>query len=104
VLVGQLHDDEQLAVQDVDSLHGKNKRVPHLLDAIEGLVFLVGARTFIVKRLEAAIDELDRLEQSAWGFALPDFPEAPAAQWLDQAVTGNRFRIRLPRRAHESPP
>jgi hypothetical protein len=43
--------------------------------------------------VQAAVNELDGLEQAAGGLALPDLAEAAAAQALDQAVSGDRLGV-----------
>ena len=102
--VGQLHDDDQFAVDDLDAVHRQDERMADLLDALEGLQFLLGAGAVHVEGIEVAVDELDGLEQAARGLALPDFAEAAAAQRLDQAVAGNRLRIGFPQKTHGSIP
>ena len=58
--IGQLGDDDQLAVDDLDPLQGEEERVADLLDAVERLQLAGGAAL-----VEAAEDDLDRLGQSA---------------------------------------
>ena len=41
--------------------------------------------------VEVAVDELDRLEDAAGGFALPDLAEPAAAEPLDEPVAGDRL-------------
>src|SRR5207248_3741131 len=84
--VGQLGDDHQLTVYDLEQLDGKDEGVADVDDALEGFEFLGGARTLVVRGVEVAVDEFDRLEQAARRFRLPDFAEAAAAQALDEPI------------------
>jgi hypothetical protein len=79
-------------------------RMANFLDALQGVEFLLGADAVGVERIEVAEDELDGLGQSARRLAFPDFPESTAADRFDQAVSGNRFRVRLPQPAHRHNP
>src|SRR5262249_33783002 len=93
---------DELAVDDLDAVHGQDERVADLLDAVEGLELLLGAGPVHVEGVEVAEDELDRLEQPARGLALPGLAEAATPQGLDQAVTGDGLLVGLPRQAHGS--
>ena len=42
-LVGQLHDDDQLALDHLDALQRQDEGMADFLDAVEGLAFLLGA-------------------------------------------------------------
>ncbi len=95
-----LHDDDEFAGDFLDAVHRQNERVAHLLDAVQGLLFLFGAGAVHVEGVEVAEDELDGFEESAGGLALPDLAEAAAAERFDQAVAGDRFRIWLPQKTH----
>ena len=97
-----LHDDDEFAGDFLDAVHRQNERVAHLLDAVKGLLFLFGAGAVHVEGVEVAEDELDGFEEAAGRLALPDLAEAAAAERLDQAVAGNRFRIWLPQKTHGS--
>ena len=55
----------------------------HILDPLQSAFFLLGADGVNVQRFEVAVDELDRLEQPTWSFALPDFAESAATQGLE---------------------
>src|SRR5262249_21959633 len=99
-LVGQLHDDDQLAVHLLDQLGGDDERVADLADAVQGALLLLGAGGVDVERVEVAEDELDGLEQPAGGLTLPDLAEAAAAQRLDQAVARQGFAVGLAQKAH----
>ena len=84
--VGQLGDDQQLPVDDLDPLQRQQERMPHALDAVEGLQ-LAGRAVFV----EQAIDELDRLDQLARRFGRPDLAIAARADPLDELVARNRL-------------
>src|SRR5579864_3826581 len=75
----------------------------HLLDALHGLIFLLRAIGVAVHGIQVAVDELDGFEDVARRQALPHFAEAAGAQWFDETVTGNGFRIRLAYPAHGRP-
>ncbi len=98
--VGQLHDDDQLAFDFLDLLESADERMANLLDALQGVHFLLGADAFPVEGIEVAVDKLDGLEQAAWSFALPDLAEAAAAQRFDQAIAWNRLGVSLPQPTH----
>src|SRR5713226_1780918 len=61
------------------------------LDAAQGFELLLGPLSVGAGSLEVAINELDGLEQSAGGFALPYFAKAAAANALDELVTRDRL-------------
>ena len=99
--VGQFHDDDQFAVDDSSMRSSEQtKGWRTSLMRCEGVLFLLGANAVHVEGIEVAVDELDGLVQAAGSFALPDFAEAAAAQRLDQAIAGNRLRVRLPQPTH----
>ena len=93
VAVGQLHDEDQHAVEDLDAFEGEEEGVADALDALDGFPFLGGEAAAGVG---VAADELDGLEEAAGGLALPDLAEAAAAQRLDEPVAGQRLGARLP--------
>ena len=66
-VVRQLTDHDELAVEDFDALERQDKRVPDLLDLLQGSELLAGLGIG-----ELSIDELDRLEQTARSLGLPD--------------------------------
>ena len=82
VAIGQLHDEDQHPVEDLDPFQGEEEGVADALDALDGLAFLGGEAAAGVR---VAGDELDGLEQAAGGLALPDLAEAAAAEAFDQA-------------------
>src|SRR5262249_50499004 len=90
---GQLHDDGQVAFDFIDALDGQHERMPHFLDALHGLVLLLGPVGVAVHGVQVAVNEFDRFENVARRQAFPDFPESPGAQGVDEAVTRNRLRI-----------
>src|SRR5262249_11370637 len=93
--VGQLGDDKQLAVADLDPFEGENKWMANVLDTLKGLQLLLGGTSF-AESVEAAVDEFDRLGDTAGSGAFPDFAETARAEWFDEPVTGDRFSARLP--------
>ena len=104
VAVGQLHDDDELAVDDVEAFEREDERMADGLDALEGLEFLLGALAVLAGGVEVAVDELDGLEQAAGGLGFPDFAEAAAAQPLDQPVAGDRFGLGFDANGHTMNP
>src|SRR5262249_19148068 len=98
----QLHDDEELAVDDVVALQGEDVGVAYGLDAAERLQLLLGALPLVAGLLEVAVDELDGLEQPARGLGLPDFTEAAAAQALDEPVAGDGLSVTFDPHRHGS--
>src|SRR6516162_388133 len=75
----------------------------HFPDALQCRVFLIGANALIVNGVAVAVDELDRLDPPAGRFALPDLSEATAAQGFNEAISGNRLRVRLAYPSHVAP-
>src|SRR6185437_11964218 len=102
IFVGQLHDNHELAVDDVVAFQREDVRVADGFDAAEGFQFLFGAMTVIAGSAEIAENELDRFEQTAGRFALPDIAEAAAADALNEPVSGNRFGLIFDPDRHES--
>ena len=84
--VGQFRHDDQLAVDDVETLDGENEGMADGDDAFEGLEFLAGTRAFFVGGFQIAVDEFDRLEHAARRFRLPHFAEAATTKALDEPV------------------
>src|SRR5262249_2972921 len=78
-------------VDDVEALQREDEGVADGDDPLQGLELLAGAGGVVVGGFQVAVDELDRLEQAAGGFGLPDLPEAAPAQALDQPVAGERL-------------
>ena len=99
---GELHDDDEFAVDVVDAFDGADERMADLLDALQGAEFLLGPDAVLVERVEVAVDELDGLVDAAGSFAFPDFAETARTQRFDQAVAGDRFGVLLPDPAHRS--
>src|SRR5690349_14675278 len=93
--VGVLHDDDEFAVDFECLLDGADERMAHFLDALERLVLLVGANTFIVHGIAIAVDEFDGFDPSAGGLALPNFTEAARAQGFNEAIPRDGFGVRL---------
>ena len=96
VLIRQLHDDEQLALDDFQPIDSQQKGMANGLDQLKGLPFLLDQESFAIQRLKVAVDELDRLEGAAGSLALPDLAEATAAQELHEPIPGYRLGIGLP--------
>ncbi len=103
--VGQLHDDDQLAVDPLDAVHAQQEGVAQGLDVLQGAQFLLGAGgAAVVQVVVVAADELDRLEEAAGGLAFPDLSEAAAAERFHEPVAGDRFGVGRPRGVHQGPP
>jgi hypothetical protein len=101
VVVGQLHDDDEQAVDDVVAFQREDVGVADGLDAREGLELLLGAVAVVAGGAEVAEDELDGLVQAAGGLALPDLAKAAAADPLQEAVAGDRFGVVFDPHRHE---
>src|SRR5262249_40790865 len=84
--VGELADNEKLAVDHLNALDRENKWVADLLDPIERFDFLPGVAVGAL-----TVDKLDRLEQPAWGFRFPNLTETACTQALDQPVPQYRL-------------
>ena len=95
--VGQLHDDDQLAVDALDAVDAEQEGMAEGLDVLQSAQLLLGAGgAAVVEVVGVAADELDGLEKAAGGLAFPDLAEAAAAQRLDEPVAGDRFGVRAP--------
>ncbi len=90
-LVGQLHDDDENAVHDLDAVQRQDEGMADGFDQLQGFAFLVGRSVLLV----LVGHELDGLVQAAGRLALPDFAEAAATQRFDQAITGDRLGARF---------
>ncbi len=55
----------------------------------------LGTDTVIAQAVEVAIDEFDRLENSAGRFAFPNLPKAAGAERFNEAIAANGFGIQL---------
>src|SRR5262245_29283736 len=71
------------------------------LDQLERSQLFLGTEALVFEAVQVAIDELDRLEDAAWGLALPDFAEASLAQRLEQPIAANRFEVGSFRHRHD---
>src|SRR5262245_24851500 len=98
--VGQFHDDDQFATDDLDAVEGAYEWVANFLDAIEGLEFLLGADAVHIYGVEVTVDKLHCLADTARRLALPDFAEAPAAEGFNQAVSAYRLGVGFPQPIH----
>src|ERR1700677_1306837 len=87
--IGQLHDDDQLTIDDVVAFQRQDIRVMDRLDAAESLEFLFGPVAVVVGCLQVAENEFDGLEQAAGSLGSPDLAEAAAAKPVNQLVTRN---------------
>src|SRR5262249_48891827 len=101
--VGKFGDDDEVAADDLDAFDGEQEGVAKALDVLEGAAFLIGAAGLVVQA-DLAVDELDGLEQSAGGLALPNLPEATLAQRFEQSVAGDRFVIDRAKPVHRRGP
>jgi hypothetical protein len=86
-LVGQFHHDHEFARNDLDSIHGDNKRMANFLNAFQSFEFLLGLDGVAVEGVEIAVDELDRFVDPAWSNTFPHFAEATRSEGFDQAVS-----------------
>src|SRR5437762_1887858 len=101
IAVGQLHDDDELAVDDVVPFKRKDVRVADGLDPAQCLELLLGAHTVFAGFLKIAKDKLDCLEETARRFRLPHLAESTATDPFDKSVASNRFGLRLDPDRHE---
>ncbi len=84
--LGQFGDDDELAVHHLDALQRQQEGVPDFLHAIQGLEFSRGPRL-----VEFAVDEFQRLDESAGSVRGPDFAVAAGADTLAHAIAWNRL-------------
>ncbi len=101
IALGQLHDDDELAVDDVEAFEREDIGMANRGDAAEGFQFLLGALAAVVAAAEVAEDELDGLVQAARRFRLPDLAETAAAYPLDEPVARNRFGMAFDPHRHK---
>ena len=92
VAVGQLHDQDQHAVDDFNALERQKEGMADALDSFDGVPFLGGQAAALAG---IAADELDGFEETAGGLALPDLAEAAAAQRFQKPVARQRLGARL---------
>src|SRR5439155_2883048 len=59
--IGQLHNDDQLAVEDLNAFHEEQERVADGLNQLNGFQFVRHGGAGVVDTLQIAVDELDRL-------------------------------------------
>ncbi len=104
VLVGQLHDDDQRAVEALDAIHRKQEGMANGLDPLHGAQLLLRAGAVAGQVVHVAEHELDGLEQPPRRLAFPHFAEPAAAQRLDQPITGDRLGLCFLRDNHFSRP
>ncbi|MFO0841381.1 MAG: hypothetical protein U0797_03135 [Gemmataceae bacterium] len=88
--VGQLGDQDQVAVDQLDPLDRQQERVAKAFDVLQRAELLLGVAGGCVEPGVAG-DELDRLEEPPRGLALPDLTEPALAQRLEELVAGDRF-------------
>lgn len=86
VSIGQLHDNQELAVDDFDTFEGEQKRMSNRLDAVERAELLLGPSVITAITILAAEDELDGLVHPTGGLGLPDLAVAPSAKTSDEPV------------------
>ena len=99
--IGQLHDDDELAVDDVEAFEREDIGMANGLDTAEGFEFLLGALAAVVGAGKVAEDELDGLVQAARRFRFPNFAEAAAAESFDEPVARNRFGMAFDPHRHK---
>src|SRR5260370_411986 len=88
--VGQLGDDDELAVNNLVALERKQERVANFLNAPKGLEFLFGSVL-----ADAAINDLDGLAESSRRSGLPDLTVAAGAEPDNQLVSRYGFRASM---------
>src|SRR5262249_52995645 len=96
--IRQLGNDQELVVDDLDALEGEEEGMADRLDALEGLELLFGARF-----VEVAVNDLERLGQSAGRRCLPDLAEPARAQALDKLVASDNFCAWVRLQGHGDP-
>ena len=92
VAVGQLHDDNELAIDDVEAFEREDIRVADRLDPVQSLQFLFGGAAFVLGGVQIPEHELHRFKEPTGGFDLPNFAETAATESLDQAVATELLR------------
>ncbi len=102
--VGQFHDDDEHAVDDLDAVHRQQERMTDGADVFEGLQLQFGVDAFGVEAVGLVADELDRLEEAAGRLTLPDLAEAALAERFEESVAGQGFRLRLQKQRHPRGP
>ena len=102
VLVGQLGNDDQLALDALDAVDGEEKGMADGLDVLDGSQLFFGVNAADLQAVEGAVDELDRFVDAAGGLALPDLAEAAASQGRQKSITAQGFRVRLFFQGHGS--
>src|SRR5207253_1612217 len=106
--VRQLHDDDEVVVDVLETVQEEDEGVAHRLDADERFPFLIGARAVrlaaaedgVIVRRGAALHELDGFEKPAGRLGFPDFAEAAAAEALDEPIAWDRFSMRFDAKRH----
>ncbi len=91
IAIGQLHHNQQLAVDNVVAFERENIGMTDGLHAAEGFELLFGPLSVRAGGLQVSVDKLDGFEQPAGSFTLPNLPESASAQALDELVTGDRL-------------
>src|SRR5580765_4215978 len=67
----------------------------NVFDVLDRFQLFVGLSGGAFDVIEIAVDELDRFEDRAWGFAFPYFAKTAAAKRRNQAIARYRFSVRL---------
>src|SRR5579872_1833064 len=86
VSIGQLHDDDELAIDCIETFKGENIGVADLPNSFERFQFLFGRPAILIHSIEVAKDKLGSLQKSARRFNLPNFSKSASTQALDQPV------------------
>ncbi len=103
-LVGQLHDDDEGALDDLNTVHRQEERMADGADGIEGLELQLRIGPLGVEGVELVADDFDGLEEASGGLALPDFAESALAERFHETVAGQQFRLRLQKQRHPPDP
>jgi hypothetical protein len=82
--LGQFGDDDQLAVEVLETLQRQQERVPDSLDPLQGTQFLLGARAG-----QVAEDDLDGLDEPTRSGRLPYLAVAAETDALQEMVAGD---------------
>src|SRR5262249_29094241 len=84
--VGQLSDDQEPAVDHLVTLERQEEGVADRLDPVQRAALLLGARAGHV-----AEDDLQRLEDPAWGLTLPDLAVATRTEPIKKVIARDRL-------------
>src|SRR5262249_5987861 len=101
-LVGQLHDDDQPALNDLKAFQGKDERMADTPDSVQGLQLLRDQGRSLPTVLQVPVEDFDGLEQAAGGFRPPDFPETALPEAIQKPIPRNHFRLAGDAKSHRA--